>query len=43
VSAELKWYDSVWLNNYLTAKDVITRVAPSRLEEFVNSSPRAVR
>lgn len=31
------WYDSVWLKAYLDAKDVIARVAPGRLEEFVRS------
>jgi hypothetical protein len=25
MGAELKWYDSVWLNNYLAAKNVIAR------------------
>ena len=31
------WYDSMWLKAYLDAKDVIARVAPDRLEEFVRS------
>jgi hypothetical protein len=34
---DLKWYDSVWLEKYLAAKEVIARVAPSRLQEFVDS------
>ena len=37
MDAQLKWYDSAWLNKYLAAKDVIARVAPSRSEEFINS------
>lgn len=32
-----KWYDSVWLSAYYAAKDVVARVAPARLEEFVRS------
>ena len=30
------WYDSVWLGKYLAAKDVIARVAPGRLSEFID-------
>jgi hypothetical protein len=32
-----KWYDSGWLETYLAAQEVIVRVAPSRLDEFVES------
>ncbi len=32
-----KWYDSAWLSAYYAAKDVIARVAPARLDEFVHS------
>ena len=32
-----KWYDSVWLNAYHAAKDIVARSAPSRLEDFVRS------
>lgn len=31
------WYDSLWLKAYLAAKDVIGRVAPNRLDEFVHA------
>ncbi len=31
------WYDSVWLRAYLTAKEVIARAAPRRLDEFVRA------
>jgi len=34
---EIKWYDSVWLRKYLAAKEIVARVAPHRLEEFVHS------
>jgi hypothetical protein len=34
---DLKWYDSGWLDKYLAAKEVIARMAPSRLQEFVDS------
>ena len=37
MGVDLKWYDSVWLNKYLAAKDVIARVAPARLQDFVDS------
>lgn len=30
----LRWYDSVWLNLYLEACDVVRRVCPGRLDEF---------
>jgi len=32
-----EWYDSVWLNAYYTATDVVARVAPSRLDDFIRS------
>lgn len=32
-----KWYDSAWLSAYYAAKDVVARVAPARLDEFVRS------
>ena len=32
-----EWYDSVWLNAYYAATDVVARVAPSRLDDFVRS------
>lgn len=32
-----QWYDSVWLNAYHAARDIVARSAPSRLEEFVRS------
>jgi len=38
--AELKWYDSIWLTQYLTAKDIVARVAPQKLEEFVHAFDR---
>lgn len=31
-----KWYDSVWLNKYLDAKELISRSYPSRLQEFID-------
>jgi len=37
MSNRLKWYDSVWLNKYLAAKEMISRLAPARLPEFVDS------
>jgi hypothetical protein len=37
MSDDPKWYDSVWLSAYYAAKDVIARVAPTRMEEFVRS------
>jgi hypothetical protein len=35
--ARLQWYDSNWLEKYLQAKDVIAKVAPSKLTDFVDS------
>jgi hypothetical protein len=37
MSDDPKWYDSVWLSAYFAAKDIVTRVAPERLDEFVRS------
>ncbi len=37
MSGDLKWYDSNWLDEYFTSKDIIARVAPSRRQEFVDS------
>lgn len=34
---EPEWYDSVWLGKYLAAKEIVSRVAPERLEEFIGS------
>jgi hypothetical protein len=34
---DLKCYDSVWPDKYLAVKEVIARVAPFRLQEFVAS------
>ncbi len=31
------WYDSTWLTKYIEAKEIVARVAPSRLEEFERS------
>ena len=33
---KIKWYDSVWLNKYLDAKEIIARSYPSKLDEFVD-------
>lgn len=30
----LDWYDSVWLHHYFGSKEIIARVAPSRLRDF---------
>ena len=35
--AEPQWYDSVWLAKYVEAKEVVARIAPERLDEFVRS------
>jgi hypothetical protein len=32
-----RWYDSIWLSKYIQAKEIITRVAPFRVEEFERS------
>ena len=32
-----QWYDSVWLNAYYQALDIVAAVAPGRFEEFVGS------
>ena len=37
MSSSLPWYDSVWLGKYLAAKQVVARVAPGRLTEFVET------
>jgi hypothetical protein len=37
MTAQLRWYDSVWLGKYFAARDVIARVAPGRLAEFCES------
>lgn len=37
MSDDPKWYDSVWLSAYYAAKDIVARVAPGRMEEFVRS------
>jgi hypothetical protein len=37
MGAELKWYDSAWLQKYLAAKVMIARVATPRLQEFIDS------
>lgn len=37
MTADPNWYDSVWLRAYLGAKDIVARVAPARLEEFVRA------
>ena len=34
---QLRWYDSVWLNAWFAARQVVARVAPARLPEFVAS------
>ncbi len=34
---DFRWYDSYWRNRYHQAKDVISRVAPHRLQEFIDS------
>jgi hypothetical protein len=31
------WYDAQWLAKYLEAKEIVARVAPHRLEEFVRT------
>lgn len=36
-SYELKWYDSVWLQRYYSAKDIIRSVAPEKLEDFMSA------
>lgn len=33
----MMWYDSIWLSAYYRALDIVARVAPSRLEDFVRS------
>ena len=35
MEAKIHWYDSVWLNKYLDAKELISRICPSKLDEFV--------
>lgn len=34
MSQELEWYDSIWLNRYFDARDILSKVAPSRLPDF---------
>jgi len=31
------WYDAVWLDKYIEATAIVTRVAPARLDEFVHA------
>ncbi len=38
--ADPDWYDSMWLTAYLAAKDIVRRVAPGRLDEFVHAFDR---
>ena len=33
----LQWYDSQWLDLYIAAKQIVARVAPQRLSEFVDA------
>lgn len=37
MSQRFPWYDSVWLRKYVAAKEVITRVRPSLLPDFVRA------
>lgn len=34
MSLDLKWYDSVWLNAYMSALEIIEKVAPQRFDDF---------
>ncbi len=36
MTEQMRWYDSIWLGKYLAAKETIARVAPGRLQEFVD-------
>lgn len=37
MSHTLQWYDSPWLSKYFAARDVVERVAPSKLKAFVEA------
>ena len=34
--AEAQWYDSAWMSKYVEAREIVARVAPDRLDEFVH-------
>lgn len=34
---DMQWYDSLWLGKYFTARDIVARVAPNRLAQFVEA------
>lgn len=36
MSAALKWYDSLWLHDFIVAREIIEKVAPARLAEFID-------
>ncbi len=40
MAKDVVWYDSVWLNKYYAAKDIIAEVAPGKLPGFVASFDR---
>lgn len=37
MNREFPWYDSVWLTHYMLAKDIIRKVKPAKLKEFIQA------
>jgi hypothetical protein len=37
MNPEMRWYDSIWLNGWFAAREIVARHAPAKLPEFVAS------